>query len=139
MSRESLVVGIDIGTGSARAGVFTLDGRMLGSHTVPIKMGKPKPDFVEQSSEDIWAAACMAVKEACTGAKAKPEDVIGLSYDATCSLVALDASHNGFILTSLYTRERCRTFLRRVADGKTEHELLPEEAEALAQALGQKE
>jgi len=92
MGREKLVVGIDIGTGSARAGAFTLDGRMLGSHSVPIKMGKPKPEFVEQSSEDIWKAACTAVRKACAQAKAKPEDVVGVSYDATCSLVALDRS-----------------------------------------------
>lgn len=57
----------------------------------------------------------------------------------SCALAVLDAANNGFILTSLYTRERSRTFLRRVAGGKTEHELLPEEAEALAQALGRKE
>jgi len=57
----------------------------------------------------------------------------------SCALAVLDAANSGFLLTSLYTRERSRTFVRRVAAGKTEHELLPEEAEALAQALGRKE
>jgi len=57
----------------------------------------------------------------------------------SCALAVLDGDRNGFLITSLYTRERSRTFVRRVAAGKTQHELLPEEAEALAQALGRKE
>lgn len=57
----------------------------------------------------------------------------------SCALAVLDGDNNGFILTSLYTRERSRTFLRDVTAGRTKHELLPEEAEALAQAVGRKE
>ena len=53
----------------------------------------------------------------------------------SCALAALDARSNGFLITSLYTRERSRTFVRQIAGGKTRHELLPEEAEALRQAL----
>ena len=62
-----------------------------------------------------------------------------ISGRMSCALVALDAGDDGFILTSLYTRERCRTFVRRVTGGRTEHELLPEEAEALARALKSEE
>ena len=57
----------------------------------------------------------------------------------SCALAALDAENNGFILTSLYTLERSRIFVRDVTAGKTAHQLLPEEAAALAKALGQKE
>ena len=50
-------IGIDVGTGSARAGVFDASGKMLGQNSQPIKMWKPQADFVEQSSDDIWAAS----------------------------------------------------------------------------------
>jgi FGGY-family pentulose kinase len=92
MPRPTLFLGIDVGTGSARAGLFTATGRMLGSASQPIKMWKPQPDFVEQSSDDIWAACGRAVRGALKQAKATPAQVAGIGFDATCSLVCLDAN-----------------------------------------------
>lgn len=91
MASSPLFVGIDVGTGSARAGVFTLEGRMVGTSSEPIKMWKPKPDFVEQSSDDIWNACCKSVRAALKKAGASADQVSGVGFDATCSLVLLDA------------------------------------------------
>ncbi len=82
-------IGIDVGTGSARAGVFTSDGRALGKHAVAIRTSKPRPDHVEQSSDDIWSAVVVAVRAALDAAG--PVTVRGIGFDATCSLVVLDA------------------------------------------------
>jgi FGGY-family pentulose kinase len=86
------VIGIDVGTGSARAGVFDLSGRLLGQASRDIRMWKPEADFVEQSSDDIWAAIRDSVRRAVEEAGVRPDDVKGLGFDATCSLVVLDAS-----------------------------------------------
>ncbi|MDD5201205.1 MAG: FGGY-family carbohydrate kinase [Terrimicrobiaceae bacterium] len=91
MKKTPLYLGIDVGTGSARAGLFTASGKMAGSSSHPIRMWKPEPDFVEQSSDDIWNACCIAVKEAMRQAGASAAQVKGIGFDATCSLVALDA------------------------------------------------
>jgi len=85
------VIGVDAGTGSVRAGVFDLRGRMAGHGSRDITIWRPADRFVEQSSEDIWSAACSAVRSALAEAGAGPGDVSGISFDATCSLVALDA------------------------------------------------
>ena len=87
----NLFLGLDVGTGSARAGVFTATGRMLGHATQPIKLWRPAPDFAEHSSDDIWAACCRAVRAALKAAKANPSAIAGIGFDATCSLVVLDA------------------------------------------------
>lgn len=92
MKTPPLFLGIDVGTGSARAGLFTATGRMVGSATHAIKMWKPQPDFVEQSSDDIWTACGRAVRGALKQAKATPAQVAGIGFDATCSLVCLDAN-----------------------------------------------
>jgi FGGY-family pentulose kinase len=83
-------IGVDVGTGSARAGVFDASGKMLGQASRPIKMWKPQADFVEQSSDDIWAAAASAVRQAVAEADIDPTSVRGIGFDATCSLVVLD-------------------------------------------------
>lgn len=87
----SIFLGIDVGTGSARAGLFTDEGVMLASAVHPIRMWKPVPDYTEQSSENIWSACCIAVRAALNQSAVKPEQVKGIGFDATCSLVVLDA------------------------------------------------
>lgn len=84
-------VGVDVGSGSARAGVFDERGKRLGMGVRAIQTWRPEADFVEQSSEDIWAACGSAVKAALSEAGVKAEDVRGVGFDATCSLVLLDA------------------------------------------------
>ncbi|WP_145143557.1 FGGY-family carbohydrate kinase [Roseomonas gilardii] len=87
---QEIVIGVDVGTGSARAGAFTLDGRMLAQAVHPIRLWRPRPDFAQQSSADIWSAVCRAVREVLAG---RTEfRVRGIGFDATCSLVVLDAA-----------------------------------------------
>ena len=90
MSHQEHVLGIDIGTGSARAGIFTLDGVMLAEAKTPIAMHRPAEHHVEQSSTDIWRAVCSATQRAREAAGVTPESITSMSVSATCSLVLLD-------------------------------------------------
>ena len=87
---DRLVVGVDVGTTSARAGVHDDQGRLLGRGAHPILLHRPSPDHAEHASDDIWRAVATAVRAALTAAGAAPEAVVGISFDATCSLVVLD-------------------------------------------------
>ena len=89
---ESLLVGVDVGTGSARAGVFTREGGMLGRSEHPILMRRTDANFAEHDSGQIWQAVCAAVREAIRQAGAAPEAVAGIAFDATCSLVVRDGA-----------------------------------------------
>jgi FGGY-family pentulose kinase len=90
MSR--LYLGVDVGTGSVRAALFDDTGKMHGLGVEPIALNRPREDYVEQSSDDIWRAVGVTVKAALAQAKASPADVAGIGFDATCSLVVLDAA-----------------------------------------------
>jgi FGGY-family pentulose kinase len=84
-------LGIDVGTGSARAGIFDARGKSMSQAVHPITTWRPKTDFVQQSSEDIWQACCIVVKKALVQAGIGPEGIAGIGFDATCSLVVLDS------------------------------------------------
>jgi FGGY-family pentulose kinase len=88
--RDGVYLGVDVGTGSARAGVFDARGALLGAVSEPIAMFRPEADFVEQSSDDIWRACGVAIRGALARAGVPKERVRGVGFDATCSLVALD-------------------------------------------------
>jgi D-ribulokinase len=84
-------IGVDVGTGSARAGIFDGRGAMLATARRDIALYCDRPDFAEQSSEDIWQAVCVSVREAMASAGLPPDAVSGIGFDATCSLVVLGA------------------------------------------------
>jgi D-ribulokinase len=83
-------IGVDVGTLSARAGVFDSAGQLIASARRPIAVWREPGDIVEQSSDDIWGAVASAVREAFEASGLEPEAVRGMGFDATCSLVALD-------------------------------------------------
>jgi FGGY-family pentulose kinase len=88
----SIFIGIDVGTGSARAGVFDAAGRLRGTAAAPIRSYRPRPDFAQQSSAEIWAAAAAACRAALASSGVAADRVAGIGFDATCSLVVADAA-----------------------------------------------
>src|SRR5690625_2169553 len=87
---DKYIIGCDVGTGSVRVGLFTETGKMKAMHTHDIKIWRPGSNFVEQSSENVWKAFCVCVRGVIKKAGIKPEQVKGIGFDATCSLVVLD-------------------------------------------------
>ncbi len=87
---DDVVIGIDVGTGSARAGIFDMCGNMLASAKHDITLYRDSANFAEQSSNEIWMAVCYCVKQAMAEAKMDARRVAGIGFDATCSLVVLD-------------------------------------------------
>ncbi|MFX1675994.1 FGGY-family carbohydrate kinase [Paraburkholderia sp. A2WS-5] len=83
------VIGVDVGTGSARAGVFDANGVMAASAKHDISVFHSSGSIVEQSSTQIWHAVCSAVRDALAAAALAPDAIAGISFDATCSLVVL--------------------------------------------------
>lgn len=83
------VIGIDVGTTSARGALFDLSGKKYAEAEQKIKIFEPKPHFVEQSSDDIWQAICNVTNRIIGEAAIPGSAIIGIGFDATCSLVAL--------------------------------------------------
>jgi D-ribulokinase len=87
-------IGVDVGTSSARAGIFDASGGLLATARHPITVWHEAGGIVEQSSSEIWTACAAAVRSAMAEAAIPPSAIKGLGFDATCSLVVLDAAAN---------------------------------------------
>jgi D-ribulokinase len=83
-------VGVDVGTTSARAGVFDETGTLLAAARHPITVWHEAGGIVEQSSSEIWEACATAIRAACAEAQVPAAAVKGLGFDATCSLAVLN-------------------------------------------------
>ncbi|MEP2470366.1 MAG: FGGY-family carbohydrate kinase, partial [Paracoccaceae bacterium] len=86
---NDVFIGVDVGTGSARAGVFDCAGQLLGSAKRDIQLYRDGAHIAEQSSEDVWTCVCESVRQAITLSGVPVTSVKGIGFDATCSLVVL--------------------------------------------------
>ena len=82
-------IGVDVGTTSARAGIFDEAGTLLATARHPITEWHEAGGIVEQSSSEIWQACTAAVRMALDEAVLPAAAVAGLGFDATCSLAVL--------------------------------------------------
>uniref|UniRef100_A0A3B3U8L7 FGGY carbohydrate kinase domain-containing protein n=1 Tax=Poecilia latipinna TaxID=48699 RepID=A0A3B3U8L7_9TELE len=82
---EVYYVGVDVGTASVRAALVTREGLLKTTAEEPITIWKPQPEHYVQSSTEIWQKCCSVVK-------VQSDQVRGVGFDATCSLVVLDES-----------------------------------------------
>ncbi|NOD64816.1 MULTISPECIES: FGGY-family carbohydrate kinase [unclassified Ruegeria] len=82
-------LGVDVGTGSARAGIFDSEGHLQGCGVCELALFQEGADIVEQSSTQAWSAVCKAVQAAVGQSNVDLKDVAGIGFDATCSLVVV--------------------------------------------------
>ncbi|KAH9040591.1 Pentulose kinase [Lactarius hengduanensis] len=87
-SEDSFFLGIDVGTGSARAALVRSDGTILASASQDTVTWRDQTDhrIFEQSTADIWNSICLTVREVVTRSEVSPKHIKGIGFDATCSL-----------------------------------------------------
>lgn len=84
-TRPPYVMGIDAGTEALKVGLFDLNGVQVASGTRSYKTHFGRPGWAEQDPNDWWNSLVGAVRDCMAAApQIKPQEVIGISADATC-------------------------------------------------------
>ncbi|PIL36645.1 hypothetical protein GSI_00334 [Ganoderma sinense ZZ0214-1] len=101
MSQTAYYIGVDIGTGSVRAGLVKPDGTIAASFTEETITWRDEEDhrIFEQSTNNIWAGMCTAIKACLKEANVQPSEVKGIGFDATCSLAVADQNGEPVVVT----------------------------------------
>ena len=94
LSPEVYYAGVDVGTGSARAAIADYQGNIIGLSERPITRHELKENHITQSSTEIWDAICYCVKTAIQQSGVDSSKILGIGFDATCSLVAINEKSN---------------------------------------------
>ncbi|KAF7180079.1 hypothetical protein CNMCM7691_009245 [Aspergillus felis] len=82
-------IGIDVGTGGARACIIDDAGNIVGLASEDIKLWQSGKGHYEQSTSDIWRSICSAVRRAVRENNIPATMIRGIGFDATCSLAVL--------------------------------------------------
>src|SRR5437762_6529047 len=92
MASGPYFLGIDGGTESVRVGIFDREGTQVGSESHTYALRHPRPGWAEQDPDEWWSALVQAVPAALQQAGVRPEEIAGISVDATAATVlAVDA------------------------------------------------
>lgn len=85
------LMGIDVGTQSLRACLFTLDGTMVAEASSGYPTRRPRPNWVEQEPQDWLDALTSSFIEVLRRGSVPSREIAAISYACTsCTVVALD-------------------------------------------------
>jgi xylulokinase len=89
------LLGIDYGTGGAKATVIDTEGRVLGYAFEEYPILTPHPGWSEHHPHLYWRIACRIIPKALTEAQARPAEIAGLAVSSALpSLVLVDRDHD---------------------------------------------
>lgn len=77
------ILGVDCGTQSLRAALYTPGGALAGQAVAPFPTERPQVNRAEQHPQDWWRALCRAVPQALAAAGASAADVAAVGCDGT--------------------------------------------------------
>ena len=114
------LIGIDVGTESARVGVFDTTGHPLAFEAHTHETSFPRPGTAEQNPDDWWANVVQSVRGAMAKAGVTADDIAGISCDGTTfTLVAADAAGTPLRPAIMWMDVRASDQAERI--GRSEH------------------
>lgn len=122
---DKYLIAHDMGTSSDKASLFSTDGRLIKSYTVPYDVHFFHKNCAEQNPLDWWNAVCTATRKIVEGIC--PADVLGISFSSQMqACVIVDRQGNvlrpAMIWADLRAEEQARMLVGRVG-GQRMYEL----------------
>ena len=84
-----LLLGLDVGTTSARAVIFDAEGKTIGSSQVALSNSTTKTGLLEQDLNILWDAVIRSVYEALQDGKCSAADLLSIGVTTQRSSIAV--------------------------------------------------
>jgi xylulokinase len=78
---QTCLIGVDLGTAGTKAAVYDTEGRLLAQAYEESKLHHPRPGWVEQNPDDIYASALRTIRECLEKGDIQPATVAGIAFD----------------------------------------------------------
>jgi len=117
-------LGVDIGTTSTKAIVFSVSGAIKGMGNRGYEVLVPQPTWAEQDPETIFAAVIQAVRDALEAADLAKQEIAAVGFGAaTHSLIAIAANNNPLTNSMIWADNRSVAQAEKLKQHATAHEL----------------
>ena len=115
---EACVLGVDLGTGGAKAAVVSATGMLVAHAFEPVDLVLTPDGGAEQDPDGWWSAVVLAARRALADSEVPPEQVIGVGCTAQWSgTVAVGADGRALGQAIIWMDSRGSAAVRRVVRG----------------------
>lgn len=104
-----VLLGVDLGTTAVKAGLFDLDGQLLGQASRLYPTCRPRPGWVEQDPDEWWRALEDVVSEVLAKAGVDRVDAMGICSQANTHVFA-DADGRSLLPAIVWQDQRASSF-----------------------------
>jgi gluconokinase len=124
MNNQRYIIGIDIGTTSTKAVLFTAKGNTVCSYAVGYSLYTPTNGAAEQDPGEIFSAVITTVRKVIANSQIEPTQLIGLSFSAAMhSLIAVDAEGKLLSKSITWADNRSARWAERIKQEQHGHEI----------------
>src|SRR5918993_1431472 len=100
-AEDPYLLGMDIGTGGVRVGIFDRKGTPVVFEGVEFETHHPRPGRAEQDPETWWSGLATATRRALEEGGVSPGEISGIGVDATASTVLAVDEQGGPLLPAI--------------------------------------
>lgn len=121
---EKYVLGVDIGTTSTKAVLFSPVGKVIEKHGVEYPLFSPTPATAEQDPEVIFAAVIESIKDTVAKSNVNAEDIVCVSFSSAMhSIVAVDKEGEPLTKCITWADNRSAHWAQKIMDEYNGHEI----------------
>lgn len=118
------VLGVDIGTTSAKSVLFAQDGTVISSEQVKYPLYSPAPETAEQNPEEIFRAVVQVVKYTMRASSVHPNDVLCVSFSSAMhSIIAVDKEGKPLTASITWADNRSSEWAKKIKNEMNGHEI----------------
>ncbi|MFS0783286.1 gluconokinase [Bacillus sp. 1P06AnD] len=122
--KNKYVIGVDMGSTSTKAVVYTEAGKVAGSAAVGYPMYSPTPDIAEEDPDVIFAAVLTTVEDALKSSGAAPEDILCVSFSSAMhSVIAVDKKGEPLTKCITWADNRSSAWAEKISEEMDGHEI----------------
>jgi xylulokinase len=110
------LLGVDLGTTSTKAAIFTTTGALVSEGRTTVKLLHPSANCVEQDFDEIYQSAAAAVRECFAACTIDPADVVAVAFDSQMAGIgAIDEDFRPAIPFDSWLDMRCKPYIEELS------------------------
>ncbi|MEP0911927.1 gluconokinase [Leptolyngbya sp. GB1-A1] len=124
MTTDRYLIGVDIGTTSTKAVLFTLAGEAVQQALIEYPLYSPTPATAEQDPNEIFLAVLKTIQQVVQAIGAKPGEIVGLSFSSAMhSLILMDKDDRPLTRSITWADNRSAAWAQSLKQSGQGHEI----------------
>jgi len=117
MSAQRYLIGVDLGTSSTKAALYTTDGALVAEAAAGVPLLYPRPGVVEQDTDDFYRTAAETVGRCLGESGVDPRAVAAIAFDSQMAGIgAIDEHYRPATRFDSWLDMRCQPYIAWLND-----------------------